>query len=481
MNTDVTATRAQVTSLLSILFSNIIESERIDFASLEQRAISLVHEISCESLSLALELLDTSLCLDGALPEGSYIHDKRKRTLASPIGDISFSYRRARDAYGNTSIPLADYLDLPWSCRITPGAQSFLVDAGAEVSYAKASRLLARYGGSCVSPVSVMRFIHGIGEACAQEDEQTAHDLYVNGVLPDAQHETSELCLEADGTWISLQHVPQGQPSKVEVKALVAYEGKHRQATKVSRSRPIRHGCVGKPDAFWPQGIAAVGTRFDLSKLELCHLGTDGESWCKRGGEWIACPVQGHLDPFHLDRYVLGCFSDQKLAWKVVEVVMDGDTGSGIEMIETARELGLTKGNSVDAVIRYLHNNASIIGNGPSLGTMEAENQHVYGSRMDSVPCAWSRKGADSMARIRSRKASGRSLPKMTRESSVTPRRRKRTERRQIESLERLVNTRVPMTDGHGYEPPHRASVADMIADIRYHAGIDSGMVVING
>lgn len=41
-----------------------------------------------------------------------------------------------------------------------------------------------------------------------------------------------------------------------------------------------------------------------------------------------------------------------------------------------------------------------------SLGTMEAEQQHVYGARMDSVPCGWSERGADAMARVRSRRAS---------------------------------------------------------------------------
>ena len=49
----------------------------------------------------------------------------------------------------------------------------------------------------------------------------------------------------------------------------------------------------------------------------------------------------------------------------------------------------------------YLENNMEIIaGEGPSLGTMESESQHVYGVRMDSFPCAWSVRGASDMARL---------------------------------------------------------------------------------
>lgn len=54
------------------------------------------------------------------------------------------------------------------------------------------------------------------------------------------------------------------------------------------------------------------------------------------------------------------------------------------------------------AVVAYLRRHAAEIGGGPSMGTVEAEQQHTYKSRMASVPMAWSREGADAMARVRS-------------------------------------------------------------------------------
>lgn len=66
---------------------------------------------------------------------------------------------------------------------------------------------------------------------------------------------------------------------------------------------------------------------------------------------------------------------------------------------------------------------------------MESENQHLYGARMGSFPCAWSVRGASDMARIRSRSRSGRAIPRMTREASATPRRRAYREARELKSL----------------------------------------------
>lgn len=77
-----------------------------------------------------------------------------------------------------------------------------------------------------------------------------------------------------------------------------------------------------------------------------------------------------------------------------------------------------------------LRRHAAEIGGGPSMGTMEAEQQHMYKVRMGSFPCAWSPAGADAMARLRSWLGSGFALPARTRESAESPRRRERRARK---------------------------------------------------
>ena len=83
------------------------------------------------------------------------------------------------------------------------------------------------------------------------------------------------------------------------------------------------------------------------------------------------------------------------------------------------------------------------------------------------------------MARIRSGVCSRRALPRPTRASSATPGRRGRAEARRASHLASEVDTRVPLKVGHGREAEHVASVAGMSAEVRYAAGVDSGMVAI--
>ena len=475
---DTAAPWAEASLLLSSSFYEMLREDDVDFEEFESRAISFGHSAMADAIAMALERRDAELCAD--LPEGCKAHDRRPKTLASEVGDLHFRCRRVRDAFGNSVIPLADALDLPWNSRVTPGARSFLVDAGADVSYQKAANLMARRG-SRVSATTVMNSIRQAGALCAEEDAALAEDLFVNGVMPPGEVESAQVLVEADGTWIRLQGVKEGEADRVEVKALVAYGSKAEEGGKTRRVDAVHHGCVATPDSFWTQGVAAIGTRFDLDKVEVCHMGTDGEGWCERGVEFFPARVKptGHLDPFHVNRAVLSCFAaeDRRGAWHVLDVLNDGDKEEACLLLEAMRDSGIARAGRTDKVLGYLRNNIELIAvEGPSLGTMESENQHLYGARMDSVPCAWSRPGASAMARLVSRKHSKREVPRMTRTRSLTPKRAKQRERRILAALNTGGAGKMVESVGSGYLPPHQASVSNMKAEVLYAAGVDRGM-----
>ena len=109
------------------------------------------------------------------------------------------------------------------------------------------------------------------------------------------------------------------------------------------------------------------------------------------------------------------------------------------------------------------------IGGGPSMGTMEAEQQHMYKVRMGSFPCAWSREGADAKARVRSWAYSGFGLPTRTREGSVSRARRERREERLAAFVPSQSGTRV-QSEGKGWEYPLAGSVAALGSDVRFRA-----------
>lgn len=476
---DTTAPLTEISSLLASSFYEILNEEGISFEEFEAKAIAFGHAAIAAALSCALERKDATLCAN--LPDGYRIHDRRAKQLASEVGDLKFSYRRVYDMYGNTVIPLADFLDLPWYSRISPGARSFLIEAGATVSYQKAANLMARHG-SQVSKTTVQNTLRQAGALCAEEDARLAEDLFVNGVIPPGEIASKQVLVEADGTWINLQGVDKGNPSRVEIKALAAYDAKEKAGNKTKRANCIHHGCVATPDTFWTQGIAAIGTKFDLSQVEVCHIGTDGEGWCKRGSEFFPAKVKstGHLDPFHVNRAVLSCFDKENVegAWHVLNVLNNGDKKEACVLLGIARDTGIAREKQTNKVLTYLKNNLDLIAaGGPSLGTMESENQHLYGARMDSVPCAWSMQGASAMARIISRRHSHRAVPQMTRSRSMTPRMVQRRERRILNALSSAGAGKLVESVGSGYLPPHQASLAGKSAEVRYAAGLDKGMI----
>ncbi len=333
-----------------------------------------------------------------------------------------------------------------------------------------------------MSAKTAMLAVHAAGERCAEEDARAARDLFGLGIKPGGRTAAAQVCVEADGTWVALQGTAPGEPSKVEIKAMAAYSGKAARGRRVAREHCVRHGCSCAPGEFWPEAVAAIGSEFDLSALERVHLGTDGEGWCKRGGAYFPLRVEvtGHLDPFHVDRALLSCFDEPGMGWQLVEVVNDGGKEAAAALLEACIGMGLAR-KGAPRVLAYLRNNAELIAvDGPSLGTMESENQHLYKSRMASVPCAWSRPGASHMARLRSRRGSGRAVPPRTRAGSATPLRRRRDGGRETAALERGGPSAAgcPPRVGSGYEPP-RASVASSSGEVRYAAAVDSGMAGI--
>lgn len=196
---------AAAEAALADIFTGILTAGGAAFASFERGALAEGHAIMARAMGRALERRDAALCAD--LPSRLRVHDVRERSLATTLGDVSFRWRRLRGRDGETVIPLADELDLPWGARVSPAAEGFLVEAGAEAV-----------------------------EVCG-----------------------------AGGTWVSPQGAAPGEPSKVEIKAMAAYSGKAGRGRKVAREHCVRHGCAAAPATSgprpWPSSTAGSTSR----------------------------------------------------------------------------------------------------------------------------------------------------------------------------------------------------------------------------
>lgn len=168
MTNEPESARAAVDSLADAFWDILSSREPITFEEFEERVITAGHGIMAQAIAQALERYDAQLC--GSLPPDEHIHDKRRRTLITEVGDVTFSYHRVRGSQG-TVAPISEALDIPSNRQLSPGAISFLAEAGSELSYASAASLLARKGGSQVSAMTAMRALR---QAAGQDGETPA-------------------------------------------------------------------------------------------------------------------------------------------------------------------------------------------------------------------------------------------------------------------------------------------------------------------
>ena len=383
---------------LETAFLDMLREGPGGFGAFESEARSVALSCCAEAMSRALKERDRELA--ASRPAGLRVHSRRPRTLATMCGDVRFRRTVLVDGAGLTRYPLDEELDLPAGDRVSPSARSFLVTCGADVPFARTAELMAIAGGSPVSATTVMDSVRSAGEAMAGIGEgPVPRPVPRRGGARGRLGGRGGAGGGADGTWVRMR-----DGSMAEVKAVVAYAGKE----EGRRLEPVRLGCVGEaPGDFWEQAVAQVGSRFDLAAVERVRLGTDGEAQYVNGAASMPfADVAGFIDPFHVFWAVGRCAP-------VARRVAAGrrpEVGKGGGVRRRHRGDGRGRGGGVrrhGGRPAYLRRHAAEIGGGPSMGTMEAEQQHMYKVRMGSFPCAWSPEGADAMARLRSWLGSG--------------------------------------------------------------------------
>lgn len=443
---------------LRTAFLDLLREGPGDFGAFEDGARSIAMACCARAMSESLEERDRELA--ASRPRGSRVHSRRPRALATMCGDVRFARTVLVDGAGLTRYPLDEELDLPAGDRVSPAARAFLVTCGADVPFGRTAALMELAGGSAVSATTVMNSVRSAGAAIAGIERDRARALYRDGVAPEADSAAEEVLVEADGTWVRMR-----DGTMSEVKAMVAYGGKEGGA----RVEPVRLGCMGEaPGDFWEQAVAQMGSRFDLARVERVRLGTDGEAQYVNGASSMPfADVAGFIDPFHVYRAVGRCAPAPE-GPRLVSVLRSEGAAACADAIDALVE-GERAASGAERVAAYLRRHAAEIGGGPSMGTMEAEQQHTYKVRMGSFPCAWSVEGADAMARLRSWLGSGFALPARTRESAMPGWRREARERRLSAHLARRAGGRV-QSEGKGWEYPLAASLGGFRADVRYEA-----------
>lgn len=438
---DTTALRQE---LAKLCLYRIEQSE--DFSIVEPDILKEIHEELCHGMAQAMETFDDRLLCDK--PLGWKVKDTRYRNLITEFGMLSYKRRIYLDEFGDRRNYLDELLDIRKGHRLSANAFHTIATFASDIPYERSARLFCRHTSSTLSATGVQNVLREVGDMLEARDEKRRSELFDEGLCPKSELERNEVCAEVDGIWIHLQ---KDKKRNAEVKAFCAYGGK----TDGKRERVIHHACIDGVRTFSEQAIAKMATRYSLAVLDTCHIGHDGGSWCRQLPSYFkGTNCINHLDPWHINRLLEAALPLKSTRKSAYNYLHKADIEGLISFLED--KIGSKPKNlkKIEEFLRYIVNNKETIAiTGPSLGTMESTNAHVYAARMKVWGGGWSRKGASDMARIRSTVFSGEALPHPNTQIFYTEKEKRRREKLRQARLE-AVEYIVIKKEGSGYEMP---------------------------
>lgn len=444
----------------------------------------LPHLVACEDLSTHLGHVDRTLkdirveALRGELssfddllaqdiPDGWRFKEYRKRTIVTLAGEITYKRRIYTEPSGICHALLDEVLGIRTRFKLAPDAFLWIAKTASDISYRKTAKAFSDLTGAQISHWLVMAVVHEEGALILEECHQQACRTEKSDAASLISQET--LFVEFDGIHIPLQKTGHGplrprweyerdrERHDFELKVATVYAGKDKRRRRAG----IIEFCADEPAAcFWPLLSSRIGHTYDVGDIRRVHTSADAAGWCKNNGLDLGVSgpfINHHLDRFHLNREIRRAFGRTKQASHFIALAYAKRAG------RLARDLQLVINHAKSSDKRrylklqvYIHSNLELIakGAGPSMGTMEGTNAHVYAARLKCWGGAWSRHGASSMALIRARIASGLPLIAPKVDNAVLDDSQIRRRRRYEESLlGGSYDHRLSV--GHGYEPPH--------------------------
>ena len=345
-----------------------------------------------------------------------YVIVKRDRkSLITSVGEIHFE----KTLFKNKETGIREYLldrilGIEPNERMTEDAEERLLYEAVQTSYRRAGEECSILDS--VSKQTVMNKLHGLMFPPLK-------------AIPAAKKIVDYLYIDADEDHIALQYrdkkgdlVTNGQGRKknnVLAKLVYVYEGVEAESPKSCRHRLINpyyfSGIYKGKDnqKLWDSVYEYMDSHYDLSKVKIIYLNSDGGGWIKEGASRFSGVVKV-LDGFHLSQYLFKMTghlldSASDACDELRDAIKNGSKPSFISVVDKVLIYAETDkarariNNCRDYILNNwkpakarLHSRDKVHG-----CSAEGHVSHVLASRMSSRPMGWSLKGGDKMARLR--------------------------------------------------------------------------------
>ena len=284
------------------MFENILTKDSVNFKDLEEIAFKIACEFANEILRNMLEEYDKKI-MDTRDTKEFRHKGKETTTVKAKTGLVEYTRTKyiTKDEKGrNKCVYLTDeLLNIKEMGQISGGIIDLVVKNISEVSFRVCAEMITNMTGLSISGVAVWNIVQKLGEEIKQYEQEKV-EAHQNDKLKSGEKETPVIYQEADGIMIYTQgkdrkeqiekykeqHPNEEVPKKVrnvELKLGMTYEG-------WKETGKNRYALVGKEYvAGYMSGEemakitnANLHSKYDMSKVELRVLNSDGGSWIKK-------------------------------------------------------------------------------------------------------------------------------------------------------------------------------------------------------
>lgn len=423
------------------MFENILTKDSVSFKDLEEIAFKIACEFANEILKNMLEEYDKQVM--DSRDTSIYRHKgKETTTIKAKTGLVEYTrtkYITKNEEGKNKCIYLIDeLLHIKEKGQISGGIIELIVKNIAEVSYRVCAEMINNMTGLSISGVAVWNIVQQLGEDIKKYEKEKV-EAFQEDKLKAGEKETPTIYQEADGIMIYTQgkdreeqikkykeqHPNEEVPKKVrniEIKLGMTYEG----WKEIGKNR---YTLVGKEYvAGYMTGEemaditnANLHSKYDMSKVELRVLNSDGGSWIKR---LLTAKAIYQADSYHLkekiathvreteDSEILKAMFYKKEYSKMLEYVealkykYDGEVEEVEKLNELQRYLNKRKETmkrykDYDGVKQKLKTYSKKTGlKYRNMGCQESNNYCRLTRRMKKKRMSWSKNGSENIAKV---------------------------------------------------------------------------------
>lgn len=380
--------------------------DEFSYAEFEIKLQKELNEAGKQICQFVLEAADEHIKQNVRQRKGWVVQRKGDpKRVISPFGEVNYqrTYYRHKDS-GEYAYLLDQAIGLEPHSRIDLAARASLIEWSSDVSYRTAGKELGRnMPEGIVSGQTVLNTIRKLSQEDTFKPKQaeTARRANVLHIQADEDHIKSQDGSTLLGKLVYITEGYKGEGKRKELKEIYhiagVYENNYQLCYEV---------------------MEYLEKNYDFDEIEAVYVYGDGAPWIRQLQEYLPKSVFV-LDRYHINKAVLKATGSiptfRHQIWSALnrcdlkglkaafrQIGQAVETEYALQAVAECRKYLVNNWDGIEAWKRY---SEQVIG-----CSAEGHVSHVLSSRMSSRPMAWSKVGADQMAKLRALKANGVSL-----------------------------------------------------------------------